>query len=231
VEIQQPRVCGSMSTMRTISEKSNIQVVSLCFFSFFLSRGKFTAVYENVSLVTNLIIIFFIGNVITFPDAAFTIPTSAATQVVKNLGKVTLGAPADDIDLTLSETMDNYLVTFHVLNSGTIDMGIRFNNDAGAGQYSWAKTDAGTRSTNGSDTRLKMNETSATTIGGHIHVTNKIATARKQAHGISFDSAETYYAGYWADTTNRINRITLRNNDTGDYATGSIMAVTGWNDA
>ena len=156
-------------------------------------------------------------------------------------GVVTVsGGGADTItveDLTAKKNLMVQVKTFTV--GGNIKPAMRFNNDSGSNYATRDSQDGGTDATETSVAEIRLSQDGhGGTVGVFaftINVINdasneKIVTAdtiRSNATGAGTAPARYEIASKWANTSNAITRVDIINEGTGDFATGSEVAVYG----
>ena len=157
-------------------------------------------------------------------------------NIPRLLKKVTLTSAGDTISVTGIPARDELEVRGHIIASGVLNWGFRFNNDSG-GNY------AINISTNFAAPSLvySLNNLYCGAIGAVSHKVNlKVLnpTSRvKLVTGITHDDAAsvlptnvgnvTQMGGKWCNTSAQIDRVDFFNVGAGDFAVGSYVEVWG----
>lgn len=152
----------------------------------------------------------------------------------EELGRTTLATAGDTITVSGFATRKYLSVIISVVNSGTVNLTLKFNNDAG-NNYVWRT------STNGAaDSSFTSNPSLVFNAGSYpIYASMdliNIASSEKAffMESIAYNSAgatnvpgRTILGGKWVNTSAAVTRIDLINIDTGDMAIGSELIVLG----
>lgn len=159
----------------------------------------------------------------------------------EEIARTTLGSAGDTIDVTsIPERRFLRIIIRCVDASGTINVGLRFNNDSAA-NYNWRSSKNGAAdATSFSQTEVNLSSsTAATPFSAVIDIANDSAEEKvgmfNTTEGGTAGAANTpdrkEGALKWANTSAVISRITVINNivaaATGDYASGSEVVVLG----
>ena len=157
------------------------------------------------------------------------------------LGRTTLGSAGDTISVA-SLADKRYLMLLHSgLNSGSINVGFRFNSDSGNNYNKRANINGGSETTSGATSNcLEVDGgQSANPRFGVGYIAN-YATKEKLGflHGMYQSTAGAGNApariesfSKWANTTDRISSIQGMNFGSGDFASGSELVVLGYDPA
>ena len=157
------------------------------------------------------------------------------------LGRTTLGSTSDTISVA-SLADKRYLMLLHSgLNSGSINVGFRFNSDSGNNYNKRANINGGSETTSGATSNcleVDGGQTANPRFGvGYIA---NYATKEKLGflHGMYQSTAGAANApariesfSKWANTTDRISSIQGMNFGSGDFASGSEVVVLGYDPA
>jgi hypothetical protein len=159
----------------------------------------------------------------------------------EEIGRVTLGVAGDILNIS-SLPARKYLrvMIFVTATGGTLDTSFTLNNDTGsnyAHKYQIALN--GTVTDQASAASVPM-ESGATASGGSsmmiidlVNVSNREKFYVYEQHHATAGAANVpvviHGKGHWVNTSVAIDRVTLTNGGTGDFAIGSEMIVLGKN--
>ena len=161
------------------------------------------------------------------------VPAWGNAGAVSNVDGVILGAENDTIEVTsISPTYDNYIVCATLITTGSTQLTIRFNADAGASQYHSDYTQDGTNSAQTTTSILCGGAGTVARTSLIDFVRNSIATQRKAVYGFttSGDLTDSWFSGNWINVVDLISQISLVNASTGGWSANSELAVWGYND-
>ena len=154
----------------------------------------------------------------------------------EELGRTTLGSSGDTITLSSLAARKYLLVIFSLINSGSIDGLLTFNNDS-ANNYAIRLSTNGvadTTSTSRANWSL-VPTTGSFLIFGTINILN-ISTSEKigiintmgaNTAGAGNAPERRESVGKWANTSSQISRIDINNSSGGSFDTGSQIIVLG----
>jgi len=153
----------------------------------------------------------------------------------EELGRTTLDSAADTITVSSLATRKYLQILINVLNTGTIDLGLQFNNDTGSNYAIRVSVNGGADATSVSQTSLNLFTAVAGPVQAQVYVTNvatvdKIATAMvttRSTAGAAASPQRRDLVMKWANTSDQITRVDVKQADTGDMASGSEVIVLG----
>lgn len=154
----------------------------------------------------------------------------------EELGRATLGSAGDTLTVTLSTSRKYLKIFIDARPTGSVDMMMRFNGDAGT-NYAVRWVANGTPGSGGSLNQVYLNPGAANSYGtGEVFVTNvaskpKVGWSSYQTEGVS---GAANIPGWqdevfkWHNTSNQITSVTVFNNNGGNLlAAGSEVVVLG----
>lgn len=153
----------------------------------------------------------------------------------EEIARSTLTSTSDTVSVTDIPDRAYLRVHFSLFQSGAITSNFRFNNDSSA-NYTHRYIVDGTAGSATGQSIIGSVGSSAADMMGFMTIKN-ISTRMKYARiSCTFGGTDTGIApGYvefwakWVNTSSSINRIDIINTNTGDYAAGSEIIVTGHN--
>ena len=156
------------------------------------------------------------------------------------LGRTTLGSAGDTIDVTSLPDKRYYMVLKNVLGSGACTDRFTFNSDTGS-NYAWRKSANGASDSTAVNQVRQITHTDSDLDNAFFvgYVSN--LASEEKLHINHTTIAQTTGAGTapirdetvskWSNTSNAISTMTMTNDQSGDYNTGSEMVVLGWDPA
>lgn len=154
----------------------------------------------------------------------------------EEIGRTTLGSAGDTITVSSLPARKYLLVIIKVIDSGSINVNMRFNADTGNTYAGRDSKSGAAEATYNTQSNLFLNPvTAATPMTIEALITNE-ATQEKILYfsgvargtaGAGNVPARTEGVGKWSNTSSQISRIDVFNNSTGDYAAGSEVVVLG----
>lgn len=151
------------------------------------------------------------------------------------LGGITLMTTADSLSVTPVSARRYLKVYYRLINSGTINGVLRFNNDSG-NNYAWRQnSNDAAASTATSTSGITVASSAAVDYSGYIDVNNR-QTSEKHVINHQLNSTagagnatnRQQTVGKWANTSDSVTRVDIVQTDTGDYVAGSEIEVIGW---
>lgn len=157
-------------------------------------------------------------------------------NIPRLLKKTTLGSAGDTITVTGIPARDELEVRGHIIASGALDWGFRFNNDSGGNYAINISTNFAAPSLTYSWTNLFCGAAGAVSHKVNLKVLNP-ASRVKLVTGITHVDAGsvlptnvgdvTQMGGKWCNTSAQINRVDFFNLGAGDFAIGSYVEIWG----
>lgn len=157
-------------------------------------------------------------------------------NVPRLLKKVTLTSAGDLISVTGIPARDELEVRGHIIASGALDWGFRFNNDSGGNYAINISTNFAAPSLVYSLSNLFCGAIGAISHKVNLKVLNPTSRV-KLVTGITHDDAGstlptnvgnvTQMGGKWCNTSAQINRVDFFNLGAGDFAVGSYVEIWG----
>lgn len=156
----------------------------------------------------------------------------------EQLGRFPLSVAGDTITVDNLPAKKYLRIMYFLLPTGQINPNIRFNNDSGnnyASRFSPNGGGADTTATSQSANFIDTGGGVTVPIYGFMDVIN-VATQEKLSFSTSIDVSTAGAANApgrrlqwqkWANTTDQITRVDVRNGGTGDFAIGSEVIVLG----
>lgn len=157
----------------------------------------------------------------------------------EELDRVTLGSAGDLIDTGTFDKKENLMLLYHILKSGDARTDkLRFNADVGSNYARRISDNGGSDSTNVNQTGI---EDTTSSSGEEFTVAYVSNTADWEKLGVSNcinqnsagasvpRSLENYYK--WANNSDQINQVSLLNEQSGSFNTGSELVVLGMNNS
>lgn len=161
---------------------------------------------------------------------------SGTTSTVwwEELGRTTLGSDGDTVTVSGLASRKYLQIHFGNITSGSTNVLLRFNADSGANYAYRSSTDGGADTTAVSQSEGQLSASGSTNSYGVVDVLN-VSSIEKYAIGnfmrstSSAASAPSRLEGHikWANTSSVISSVTIFNNSTGNFATGSQAVVLG----
>lgn len=153
-------------------------------------------------------------------------------STIKHVGNTTLSGAADSIEVTgISPTYDIYLVEVLLINSGSLNIGIRFNGDTGT-NYAFYGTDSGSAFTGTGQNNMNVGAAGGASPYRLDMVVFNFAAGQSKSitwRGTRGGASNIVASGTWSNTTDLVSQITIFDGDTGQFASGSKMTVKGFN--
>lgn len=155
----------------------------------------------------------------------------------EELTRIELSGAGDTINLASLPTKKFYRLILHAVSTGgTMRSGITFNGDTGPNYAGYTSDNfgAGSPTTNSSSINLFGSATAGVEFAivdiSGTQSTEKLAISsgvRRGTAGAGNAPDSRNLVMKWANTADKINRITITNNGTGDYAIGSVAILLG----
>ena len=155
----------------------------------------------------------------------------------EELGRTTLGVAGDTISVTSIAARKYLSISILLINSGSITVTGRFNNDSTASYAYRSSGNGGADSTAVSQTSLSIAGAGSFSYLATIDIVN-VATIEKpvtmwvnnpNTAGAANAPGRTEFVGKWANTADQITRFDVLNGGAGDFAAGSEVVVRGHN--
>jgi len=154
----------------------------------------------------------------------------------EEIGRLTLTSAGDTLSISSLPARNHLKIMATALNSGQINMRIRFNGDTGTNYADWSSSDGGAWSGNVSQTSMVVGATVSANQCCSFDVLNILAQAKLIAgQGIGQNGAASSrptsfdFRGKWVNTSAQISQVDLVNTGTGDFAIGSELIILGHN--
>ena len=178
------------------------------------------------------------GTQADFGDNGAGIPAVSGGWV--ELGRTTLGSAGDTISVSSLPDKKYYMILKNVFGSGLCTDRFTFNSDTGS-NYAWRKSANGASDSTAVNQVRQITHTNADLdnaffVGYVSNLANKeklhinhatIATTT----GASTAPIRDETVSKWSNTSDAISTMTMTNDQSGDYNTGSEMIVLGWDPA
>jgi len=152
----------------------------------------------------------------------------------REIGRTTLGVAGDTITVSGLPVFKELMILTAILQSGTIDASLRFNNDSGSNYAHRQQINGAADTTTVSQTGILIRGSSTDPIGFSVYKITNVSTSEKILEGIALTnngngagnaSSRRETAGKWANTVDSITRIDLINAQSGDFTSGSEVVV------
>ena len=155
----------------------------------------------------------------------------------QELASVELGGTADEISSGTISAKKYLWVQAWFKASGDTNQAVQFNNDTSGNYANRGSYDGGADGTSTSSAYAIANYGSAmnTSCFMNMFIINNASTEKlvichivdQEASGAGTAPHRQEQVGKWANTSNQITEIDIKNTDTGDYAAGSLLKVWG----
>lgn len=153
----------------------------------------------------------------------------------EELGRTTLNTTADVITVSSLPARKYLLIKAMVINSGSINAALQFNNDTAA-NYAYRQEENGSAdATAASANDVRLLNAASQPYMVELSVTNVLAQEKiirggavtSGGSGAGNVPGRRDTVGKWANTAAQITRVDLSNTGTGDFASGSQVVVLG----
>jgi hypothetical protein len=161
----------------------------------------------------------------------------------QRLAHVELSSTGDTISSGTFTAKEYLKVTIHAISSGGMDSRLYFNSDGGSGgssNYAWRVSKNGASdSTTASTYGINTEEGAWDNAHYNISIINKSDEEKLVIGEVGHDSDTTgsgtaptrnEFVAKWANTSDQITTIAIKNIDSGNYASGSYITVWGASD-
>ena len=165
---------------------------------------------------------------------------SGPTAGWKELGRTTLGSSGDELSVSSLPNKRYYMVISSILSTTNNNIAFRANSDTGSNYGYRFELNHGTEFTAGSLTNAFMYAaTESSNAFSVFHVDNKSDLEKliiqhnviQETAGAGTAPSRNEGTNKWANSTDAIDEIIVRNSSTGDYLTDSECVVLGWDPA
>ena len=157
----------------------------------------------------------------------------------KEIGRTTLGSAADTITVSGLPDKRYYMIISSKLVSGNATHQFILNNDTGSNYAIRYSGDGGAEYAGVSLSNINFDPANATNSFHVGHIANLSSKEKIGIHhlvnqntaGAGTSTRRSEFVSKWANTSSSMNRIDLKNTDSGNFDTGSEIVVLGWDDS
>lgn len=166
--------------------------------------------------------------------------TPAVQAGWKQVGKVTLGSSADQMEISSIPDKRYYMVLTHILDSGQADVRYRFGSSGTIDtntNYAFRRWDNGSASTSHTTSSLNMTGDQADDDKFHVMFASNLLNRNKLFEILYAERGDNLGSGYvpraskgigkWTEN-NPLDTIRVYDAQTGSYNSGSEMVILGW---
>jgi len=155
------------------------------------------------------------------------------------LARTTLGSAGDTISVASLPDKRYYMIISSKLVSGNATHQFILNNDTGSNYAIRYSGDGGAEYAGASLSNINFDPANATNSFHVGHIANLSSKEKIGIHhlvnentaGSATSPRRSEFVSKWANTSSSMNRIDLKNTDSGNFDTGSEIVVLGWDPA